>query len=245
MALHYNYGGAPEGPVGTGKTESTKELSKCLAKQCFVFNCSYTLNYVAMTKFFKGLATSGAWSCFDEFNRIELGVLSVIAQIIIIMQGAVRDQKKEVLIEDTLVKCNRDFAIFITMNPKYIGRTELPDNLKSLFRPVSMNVPDSDLICEIMLYSYGFSNAKLLARKLVRSFELAKQQLSAQIHYDFGLRAIKIVLQLAGILKLKAEGVMESDLKIREGKPKKYNKTTAKKASPLKPISHKATLARD
>lgn len=175
MALHYNYGGAPEGPVGTGKTESTKELSKCLGKQCFVFNCSYTLNYVAMTKFFKGLASSGAWSCFDEFNRIELSVLSVIAQIIIIMQGGVRDARKEVLIEDTHVKFNKDFAIFITMNPKYIGRTELPDNLKSLFRPVAMNVPDSELICQIMLYSYGFLEAKNLARKLVRTFDLARQ----------------------------------------------------------------------
>lgn len=70
-----------------------------------------------MSKFFKGLATSGAWSCFDEFNRIDLAVLSVISQIIIFMQSAIREDKRDVLFEGTLIKFNKECAIFITMNP--------------------------------------------------------------------------------------------------------------------------------
>ena len=215
QSLHLIMGGAPAGPAGTGKTETTKDLGRALGIMVYVFNCSEQMDYKSVGSIYKGLSQTGAWGCFDEFNRISVEVLSVIAVQVKCIQDAIREKKKRFTFEGCDISLVPTVGIFITMNPGYAGRTELPENLKALFRPCAMVVPDFELIAENMLLAEGFLEAKYLAKKFITLYTLCKELLSKQDHYDWGLRAIKSVLVVAGALKRGDRGRPEDEVLMR------------------------------
>ena len=214
-ALTFCLGGAPAGPAGTGKTETCKDLAKSLAIRCVVTNCGENFDAEAMANIFSGLCQTGFWGCYDEFNRIKPEVLSVVSTQISDIQRSLRQNKKTVELMDNSINLVKTVGIFITMNPGYEGRSELPDNLKALFRPVTMVVPDKFIICENMLMSEGFEDARVLAKKMTVLYKLSFEQLSKQYHYDFGLRALKSVLVMAGSLKRGSPDIPEEKVLMR------------------------------
>ena len=120
-------------------------------------------------------------------KKIILGILSEVIYLLLLLSPP-----------------NRTVMGIITMNPGYAGRATLPEGLKALFRPMTVMVPDMVLICENMLMAEGFTEAKVLASKFYGLYALLRDLLSAQKHYDWGLRAVKSVLRVAGSM-LRAE----------------------------------------
>ncbi|MBP5694974.1 MAG: hypothetical protein J6X03_06040, partial [Bacilli bacterium] len=107
------------GPAGTGKTETTKDLAKFFGIQCIVFNCSEQIDYKILGNIFSGLCKHkfGAFACLDEFNRINLEVLSVIAtQLFTIRQAQLGEKKKVTILTESIDLVGKS-GVFITMNP--------------------------------------------------------------------------------------------------------------------------------
>ncbi|KAL8732460.1 MAG: hypothetical protein Q9166_002673 [cf. Caloplaca sp. 2 TL-2023] len=205
QAMAQRLGGSPYGPAGTGKTESVKALGVQLGRFTLVFNCDDTFDFQAMGRIFLGICQVGAWGCFDEFNRLEERILSAVSQQVQNIQLALKrlaeDGDSQVDLAGKQFQVSANTGLFITMNPGYAGRSNLPDNLKKLFRSVAMSRPDKELIAEVMLYSQGFNQAKDLAKQTVPFFDACSVHLTKQAHYDFGLRALKSVLVSSGGLK--------------------------------------------
>ena len=123
------------------------------------------MNYKGLGNIFKGVASSGAWVCFDEFNRLIPEVLSVCTVQFKAVCDGISCGAVRIRVEGDEISLDPTCGAFITMNPGYLGRSELPEGLKALFRPMTVMVPDLILICQNMLMAEGFVTVKPLASK--------------------------------------------------------------------------------
>lgn len=197
QALAQRMGGSPFGPAGTGKTECIKALGSNLGRLVLVFNCDETFDYQSIGRILLGICKVGCWGCFDEFNRLDTNILSAISsQIENIESGLQQGAIVEVAGKD--IDVHPETGLFVTMNPGYAGRNELPENLKKLFRAFAMDQPDKVIIADVILASQCFTYSRDIANILIPFFHELDSRLSRQSHYDFGLRAIKSILTKCG-----------------------------------------------
>ncbi|XP_028896482.2 cytoplasmic dynein 2 heavy chain 1 [Zeugodacus cucurbitae] len=202
QAMHMGLGGNPFGPAGTGKTECVKALGAMLGRLVLVFNCDENVDTESMSLILTGLARCGAWGCFDEFNRLHEATLSAISMLIQPIQMALKDKSDVVQIGERNIKLNQHCGIFVTLNPAgadYGGRQKLPGNIQALFRPIVMQQPEPLEISRVMLFVEGFQHANEIAERIVELFDLCTKMLSAQRHYDWGLRELKTILLACGM----------------------------------------------
>lgn len=123
-----------------------------------VFNCDEGIDYAGIGRIFVGLIKSGSWGCFDEFNRLRVDQLSAISEQIRVIQAAIKNKTGSIQLLGHDINVDFNSAIFVTLNPAgkaYGGRSQLPENLKTLFRPISMGKPDNITIADVYLLAEG------------------------------------------------------------------------------------------
>ncbi|KAH0814233.1 hypothetical protein GEV33_008564 [Tenebrio molitor] len=188
LAYKYHLCGNLQGPTGTGKTGIIKSLAGAVAIQCTFYNCSRPVKFEVIVEFLKGVVSNGSWLVLENFQTIQVEICSILSQEISKISTALKGGLNAIVLnstELTLQKC------FICCSMK--GLERFPDSFKILFRPVAMTVPDSLIIAQVFLLSFGYRDSSELGRRIITINKLM-EDLLPQSKTHFGIRLIKEIL---------------------------------------------------
>ncbi|EAN34073.1 Hydrolytic ATP binding site of dynein motor region D1 family protein [Theileria parva strain Muguga] len=186
LSLSCNLLPSAQGPAGSGKTETIKSLSYIAGSNVMVFNLSELYEVEDMEKILSGLYQLGFWGIFDEFNRLSECVLSSITEKL---------SSKNVILLDRNIKVNDNNAIFITMNPGYSGRNELPPNCLNICQQFFMEKIDLHSILTINLMIFRFKSSSKLSDRIIFILD-SLGLVFTSVKFDFGLRFVKSLFNI-------------------------------------------------
>ncbi|XP_029676723.1 dynein heavy chain 7, axonemal-like [Formica exsecta] len=215
QAYRYHMYSGIVGPTSSGKTETIRSLTRALAKLFYIVNCNNSISYDCTARIFKGVVSCGAWVCFENFDRLKLELLSAIAQNLMQIKQAISSNLRTISFESYDLNLNVSGHVCINVDSAQSGYNNLPDNLKVLFRSVSMTAPDIGRIAEIELFAGGFLHAKKLAAKLVVSYKLLSEHLGEKHQYNFSMSSFKTVVATAIDMKQNVPDENEHTLLLR------------------------------
>ncbi|XP_054010575.1 dynein axonemal heavy chain 7-like [Hylaeus anthracinus] len=215
QAYEYHLYGAITGLPAVGKTTTVQSLAKAIAIQFRTFNCADILSYDFFCQVFKGFISCGAWLCFENFDSLKLELLSMITQNLICIFQAITTNLKIITFEGSTLNMNPTGHICTITNLGSFKYSNLPDNLKILFRTISMMAPDIGRIVEVELFAAGISNSKLLASKLVTLYKILSEQLWCESCNTFNICSAKAVVRSVIYLKRSFPDEDESMLLLR------------------------------
>ncbi|XP_054720078.1 dynein axonemal heavy chain 2-like [Uloborus diversus] len=197
MALHLHQSILLQGRDGVGKTETLKELGRCIGNYVMVVSCSETLTSSALIRNVSAISQIGVWCLLEHFDQLNLEKVTVISQQINAIFEAFRSNADSFSFEGANIPIKEGFSLFLSVSSACsVSKYELPSSLTNTFRPLSMSAPDMQMIVQVHLFAYGVKEFKTLALDLNQIFSLAQEQLPLHKHYDFSLRTVMSFLKL-------------------------------------------------
>ncbi|KAL4232681.1 hypothetical protein ACF0H5_007369 [Mactra antiquata] len=200
QALQRYQGSAVTGPVGAGKTETIKGLSNILGQFLGLFQCSDHTDPSSLAKIIQGTAMDGCWCCFDECQALSKVAMAVLFEHLESVTYALKSRLGFATFTDGQeIQIKRSTAVHMTIN---LSDTEpisyqLANDIRLLFRPVSLVKPDMGVIMRAKCAALGFKAPVVLGSRLKVLSELAKDQLPSEVQHHFSVEALIGVLKKA------------------------------------------------